>query len=99
MYVIIVYDINVERVSCVYKFFLKYLYWVQNSVFEGNLREKEFAEIILYLKKHIKDKDNVLIYKISGGRVVLSVKSPIKKRKNNKIDPKLISKNFVKLIL
>ncbi|OYT33605.1 MAG: CRISPR-associated endonuclease Cas2 [Candidatus Aenigmarchaeota archaeon ex4484_52] len=68
MYVIIVYDINVERVSCVYKFFLKYLYWVQNSVFEGNLREKEFAEIILYLKKHIKDKDNVLIYKISGGK-------------------------------
>jgi len=68
MYAIIVYDVNVERVGKVHKFFLKYLYWVQNSVFEGELTESEFAEINLYLEKNIKYKDNVLIYKINGGK-------------------------------
>ena len=35
MYVLIIYDINVERINKVYKFLKTYLNWVQNSVFEG----------------------------------------------------------------
>ncbi|MCW7078368.1 MAG: CRISPR-associated endonuclease Cas2 [Canidatus Methanoxibalbensis ujae] len=31
MYVIIVYDVNVERVAKIYHYLLKYLNWVQNS--------------------------------------------------------------------
>ena len=34
MYVVIAYDVNVERVNKVKKFLRKYLNWVQNSLFE-----------------------------------------------------------------
>lgn len=53
MYVIMVYDVNVERVSKVLKTARKYLHWVQNSVLEGEISEanllrlqKEIADII-----------------------------------------------------
>ncbi|MDK2781745.1 MAG: CRISPR-associated protein Cas2 [Archaeoglobi archaeon] len=35
LYVIIAYDVNVQRVNRVKKFLRMYLNWVQNSVFEG----------------------------------------------------------------
>ncbi|MEM3489884.1 MAG: CRISPR-associated endonuclease Cas2, partial [Nitrososphaerota archaeon] len=39
MYVILAYDIGEERVNKVLKICRKYLTWVQNSVFEGDLTE------------------------------------------------------------
>ena len=45
MYVIIVYDINVDRVNKVKSFLRQHLFWIQNSVFEGDVTESEFEVI------------------------------------------------------
>ncbi len=63
MYLLIVYDVDVKRVSKVHKFLKKHLHWVQNSVFEGELTEAQIATVKAGLQ-HILDKatDSVLIY-------------------------------------
>lgn len=45
MYYIAVYDVNVDRVGKMLKLFRRYLTWVQNSVFEGELTDAQFAEL------------------------------------------------------
>ena len=45
MYVIIVYDVSVERVNHVRKFLRQYLLWRQNSVFEGDLTPAEYERV------------------------------------------------------
>ncbi|MCB1318304.1 MAG: CRISPR-associated endonuclease Cas2 [Leptospiraceae bacterium] len=37
MYVILVYDVNVKRVGKMLKLCRRYLTWIQNSVFEGEI--------------------------------------------------------------
>ncbi len=64
MYVIIVYDIEQKRVAKVCKFLRRYLNWVQNSVFEGEITPAKFKEVGIGLKKIIKkDADSILFYK------------------------------------
>ena len=64
MYIIIVYDVNVDRVNKVNKFLKAYLHWHQNSVFEGKLTKYQFNEIIDKLNKLTdEDEDSVIIYK------------------------------------
>ena len=83
MYVIIVYDINVERVNKVKSFLRQYLYWIQNSVFEGEISDSEFEIIYKGLLKIIDEEvDSVIIYKLRMeellNREVLGIeKSPI----------------------
>lgn len=63
MYVIIVYDIKVERVNKVKGFLRKHLYWIQNSVFEGEVTKSELEEIKTGLLDIIdKNSDSVIIY-------------------------------------
>jgi CRISPR-associated protein Cas2 len=63
MYVIIVYDIKVERVNKVKGFLRTHLHWIQNSVFEGEATESELESIKMGLKKIInKKEDSVIIY-------------------------------------
>ncbi len=65
MYIILVYDINVKRVSRTLKLCRQYLTWVQNSVFEGELSESKLKELKMRLKNIIKeDEDSVLIYRL-----------------------------------
>jgi len=67
MYLIIVYDVEVKRVTKVCNFLRKYMHWVQNSVFEGELTDGKFNEVQIGLKKRIKlDKDSVLFYKLKA---------------------------------
>lgn len=83
MYVIIVYDINVERVNKVKSFLRQHLFWIQNSVFEGEVTESEFELIHKGLMEIIDvDVDSIIIYKLRMAellnREVLGVeKSPI----------------------
>ncbi|HNX17321.1 MAG TPA: CRISPR-associated endonuclease Cas2 [Methanoregula sp.] len=71
MYVIIVYDISVERVAKVCNFLRRYLVWVQNSVFEGELTDRQFTDVEYGLKKIIKkDKDSVRFYIIRSQDLV-----------------------------
>jgi len=63
VFVIIVYDVSVDRVSKVCNFLRRYLNWVQNSVFEGNVTEKQWAEIQHGLKLLTrKSEDSVRLY-------------------------------------
>lgn len=71
MYVIIAYDVNVERVNKVKKFLRRYLNWVQNSLFEGELSEADLEEIKLGLNKIInEEEDMIVIYKLRTEKVM-----------------------------
>ncbi len=63
MYVIMVYDVSVERVVKVLKIGRRYLTWVQNSVLEGELTESKLARLIHEVKKAIDpSQDSVRFY-------------------------------------
>ncbi len=71
MYVILVYDINVERVTRTLKLCRQYLTWVQNSVFEGEITEGKLQELKLRLKRIInEDEDSVLIYRLRNKKLI-----------------------------
>lgn len=75
MYVIIVYDISVERVSKVCNFLRCFLNWVQNSVFEGELTESQFMRIESGLREIMDESvDSVRIY-ILRNKDVLKIKT------------------------
>ncbi|MCI0472616.1 MAG: CRISPR-associated endonuclease Cas2 [Ignavibacteria bacterium] len=63
MYIIIVYDIEQKRVGKVCQYLRRYLNWVQNSVFEGEVTEAKLKELKIGLKKLIRDEvDSVFFY-------------------------------------
>ena len=45
MYIILVYDIQVQRVAKVCKYLRQHLNWIQNSVFEGQLTKAQLARV------------------------------------------------------
>ncbi len=45
MYIILVYDIGQKRVGKMLKLCRKYLNWIQNSVFEGEITESRLLEL------------------------------------------------------
>lgn len=65
MYVILVYDIREDRVARACKLCRRYLKWVQNSVFEGELTEAKLERLKSELSKIInKEYDSILIYRL-----------------------------------
>lgn len=51
MFVILVYDVGEKRVAKALKTARKYLYWVQNSVLEGEISEANLRRLKDELKK------------------------------------------------
>lgn len=75
MYVILVYDINLENkegqkvLRKVFKICKKYLVHIQNSVFEGELLESQVIKLKSELNKCIRtDKDSVIFFKSRSQR-------------------------------
>lgn len=65
IFIILVYDIAEKRVSKVLKKCREYLYWVQNSVFEGEITEAKFKKLHDELERIIdKSEDSVVIYNL-----------------------------------
>ncbi len=63
MYVIMVYDVAVERVSKILNVGRRYLTWVQNSVLEGELTRAQFERLKAEVREVIKEsEDSVLFY-------------------------------------
>lgn len=63
MYALLVYDVEVKRVSKVHKFLKRHLHWVQNSVFEGELTDAQIETVKAGLRRLLNDEtDSVLIY-------------------------------------
>lgn len=75
MYVILVYDINLEEkegqkiLRKVFKICKKYLVHIQNSVFEGELLESQAIKLKAELDTYIRqDKDSVILFKSRSQR-------------------------------
>ena len=75
MYIILVYDINLEEkeghkvLRNVFKTCKKYLIHIQNSVFEGELLESQLIKLKSELNKYIrKDKDSIIVFKSRNQR-------------------------------
>lgn len=65
MYVIAVYDIGEKRVGKILKIMRRYLNWIQNSVFEGEISQATLKELKLYLSEKIKEEeDSILFFKM-----------------------------------
>ena len=64
MYVILVYDVSEKRVGKMLKLCRRYLSWIQNSVFEGEITEVKLKELI-HLAKQIMDitSDSLILFK------------------------------------
>jgi len=63
MYVILVYDVEQERVGRVCKYLRQSMNWVQNSVFEGELTPAQLERVRKGLGGIINQgKDSVIIY-------------------------------------
>jgi CRISPR-associated protein Cas2 len=64
MYVILVYDIEEKRVAKMLKLCRRYLNWIQNSVFEGEITSVKLKELVheagLIMKE---EKDSLIIFK------------------------------------
>ena len=63
MYVILVYDCGEKRVGKMLKLCRKYLNWIQNSVFEGEITEVKLKELTLKAEKIINsDEDSLIVF-------------------------------------
>lgn len=64
MYVILIYDFGEKRVAKMLKLCRKYLNWIQNSVFEGEISEVRLKELLILAKGFMKeDEDSIIIFK------------------------------------
>jgi len=63
VFVLLFYDVKEKRVAKALKTCRKYLTWVQNSVFEGELSPALLAKLKVELRKRLcEDEDSVIIY-------------------------------------
>jgi CRISPR-associated protein Cas2 len=71
MYVILVYDVQQSRVNKVCQFLRRYLNWVQNSAFEGELSQANLERVKAGLHDIIDpDCDSVYLYILRDARWV-----------------------------
>ena len=64
MYVILVYDVGEKRVAKMLKLCRKYLSWIQNSVFEGEITDAKLKELQIRAEKIIDSNyDSIIIFK------------------------------------
>ena len=62
MYVIAVYDIGEKRVGKMLKLCRKYLNWIQNSVFEGEITEVKLEELKIRAARIMDEETDSLIF-------------------------------------
>ncbi len=61
MYIIAVYDVGQKRVAKMLKLCRRYLNWIQNSVFEGEITEARLEEFKFRAMQLIDEEDDSLI--------------------------------------
>lgn len=60
---ILVYDFGEKRVNKMLKLCRRYLNWIQNSVFEGEISEVRLKELLTCCDKFMnKDEDSVIVF-------------------------------------
>ena len=69
MYIILVYDMGERRVVKMLKLCRRYLNWIQNSVFEGEITEVKLKELKLEAQKIMDERyDSVIIFSSRNSR-------------------------------
>ncbi|WP_040495658.1 CRISPR-associated endonuclease Cas2 [Fulvivirga imtechensis] len=68
MYIILMYDVNEKRVGKMLKLCRRYLHWIQNSVFEGELTEVKLKRLKSEAKSIMEDNDSLIIFKSKDER-------------------------------
>lgn len=64
MYVILVYDFKERRVQKMLKLCRKYLLWIQNSVFEGEISEARLKDLLNQANNFMEpDEDSIIIFR------------------------------------
>ena len=65
MYIILVYDVGQKRVGKMLKICRKYLNWIQNSVFEGEITEVKLKELKNLAEDlmNVEEGDSLIIFK------------------------------------
>lgn len=64
MYIVLVYDCGEKRVAKMLKLCRKYLNWIQNSVFEGDISEVKLKEMLSIAKSFLEmEEDSIIIFK------------------------------------
>jgi CRISPR-associated protein Cas2 len=64
MYIILVYDVEEKRVGKMLKLCRRYLNWIQNSVFEGEITDVKLKELLSEAKKKMDiGKDSLILFK------------------------------------
>lgn len=63
MYVILVYDIDQRRVNKMLKLCRRYLHWIQNSVFEGEITEVKLKTLVSEANGLMEDNDSLIVFK------------------------------------
>ena len=62
MYIILVYDIGEKRVGKMLRLCRRYLNWIQNSVFEGELSEVKLKELKIMAEEIMTDEDSLIVF-------------------------------------
>ena len=82
MYVIAVYDVGEKRVGKMLKLCRRYLHWIQNSVFEGEITELKLRELVHKARElMVLQEDSLIIFRSREERWL--EKDIIGKEKNN----------------
>mgnify|MGYP006294042961 CR=1 FL=1 len=69
MYHILVYDVGEKRVGKMLKLCRKYLHWIQNSVFEGELTKGQRQELLQRAKVIMeKEEDSLIIFTMDSDK-------------------------------
>lgn len=69
MYVILVYDVNQKRVGKMLRLCRRYLNWIQNSVFEGQITAVKLQELKVEARKiMVESEDSVIVFKSREAR-------------------------------
>lgn len=64
MYVILVYDMDQKRVGKMLKLCRRYLNWIQNSVFEGELTDVKLKQLLHEAKQIMNEEtDSIIVFK------------------------------------
>ena len=63
MYVILVYDVDQKRTAKMLKLCRRYLSWIQNSVFEGEISEVQLKQLTSEARNLMDEKDSLIFFK------------------------------------